>query len=49
MDKKSWKSAQKNKKSLPDYLEEAREIEAELDSMEDPWVDDPEVEERLRK
>lgn len=49
MDKKSGKSAQKNKKSLPDYLEEAREIEAELDSMEDPWVDDPEVEERLRK
>lgn len=49
MDKKSGKSAQKNKKSLPDYLEEAREIEAELDSMEDPWADDPEVEERLRK
>lgn len=49
MDKKSGKSAQKNKKSLPDYLEEAREIEAELDSMEDPWADDPEVEERLRE
>ena len=49
MDKKSGKSAQKNKKSLPDYLEEAREIDAELDSMEDPWADDPEVEERLRK
>lgn len=49
MNKKNGKSAQNNKKALPDYLEEARKIEAELDSMEDPWADDPEVEERLRK
>lgn len=49
MEKKNGKSVQKHKELDQDLLEEAQRIEEELDSMEDPWENDPEVEERLRR
>ena len=48
MSEKFSKRKQKKEKLLPDYLEEAKKIEEELDSMEDPWADDNEIEEKMR-
>lgn len=48
MSEKFSKRKQKKEKLLPDYLEEAKKIEEELDSMEDPWADDKEIEEKMR-
>lgn len=48
MSEKFSKKEQQKEKLLPDYLEEAKKIEEELDSMEDPWADDDEIEEKMR-
>ncbi|CUM83978.1 Uncharacterised protein [Blautia hydrogenotrophica] len=48
MSEKFSKKKQQKEKLLPDYLEEAKKIEEELDSMEDPWADDDEIEEKMR-
>ena len=47
MSEKFSKKEQQKEKLLPDYLEEAKKIEEELDSMEDPWADDDEIEEKM--
>ena len=49
MEKKKERSGKKKVNTPPDYLEEARRIEEEIENMEDPWADDPQIEERLRR
>lgn len=49
IEKKKERSGKKKVNTPPDYLEEARRIEEEIENMEDPWADDPQIEERLRR